>query len=194
MTQNPNENPYGQPPYGKPENTSGDKDSASSSYPSTPPTASPYSAAQTPPQASPYAAPPTYGSAYSAPQGYPAQGNSAPNGNMYSAPSGHYAPTGTSTGINGDNWKEPRNLSIIYGAGSLLMMFLSFFVGFTGIFSLVLSPLAIIEAKKAKRMGQNATAGLVLGWIGIALIILSILFILLFVVIFGAAMMGGFGG
>ncbi|MBJ2120151.1 DUF4190 domain-containing protein [Arthrobacter sp. MSA 4-2] len=54
----------------------------------------------------------------------------------------------------------------------------SLILGIIGLFVLgiVLGPLAIMQAKKAERLGSKATAGMVLGWIAAVLSVIWIIF------------------
>jgi uncharacterized membrane protein YidH (DUF202 family) len=54
----------------------------------------------------------------------------------------------------------------------------SLILGIIGLFVLgiVLGPLAIMQAKKAERLGSKATAGMVLGWIAAVLSVIAIIF------------------
>lgn len=48
----------------------------------------------------------------------------------------------------------------------------------------ILAPLAIWQANKAEKLGVNATAGKVLGWVGVALLIVYALMVVAFLVFF----------
>jgi uncharacterized Tic20 family protein len=56
---------------------------------------------------------------------------------------------------------------------------------------IVFGPLAIWQAKKAERLGKPATAGKVLGWIGVALVIIGVIAFIAFFVLAGAASTSG---
>lgn len=87
------------------------------------------------------------------PSGYPQQGY----GNNFGPPSS-------------EEGAKHAQLALLFGVLGL------FFVG------IVFGPLAIVQAKKAERLGISATAGKVLGWISL---IWSILAIVLFIAFFG---------
>ncbi len=60
---------------------------------------------------------------------------------------------------------------------------LSLVFGILGVVVLpILAPLALWQARKAEKLGKSATAGKVLGWIGVAFLIIGVL-VFLFVMI-----------
>ena len=67
--------------------------------------------------------------------------------------------------------------------------------GILGLFILgvVFGPLAITQANKAEKAGGDATAGKVLGWIGLILGALAVLFIAAYIVIMGGIFLTIFG-
>lgn len=66
--------------------------------------------------------------------------------------------------------------SLILGIISLIAGVAGFSTLFTGLAGLVLGPLAFSKAAKAKKLGYPSTAGQLMGSIGLALSIVSILF------------------
>lgn len=52
----------------------------------------------------------------------------------------------------------------------------------------ILAPFAVWQANKAERFGEIATAGKILGWVGVALLILAVIWIVLMFVFFGVFM------
>ena len=54
----------------------------------------------------------------------------------------------------------------------------------------ILAPFAVWQANKAERLGEIATAGKILGWVGVALLILAVVWIVLMFVFFGVIMSG----
>lgn len=52
----------------------------------------------------------------------------------------------------------------------------------------ILAPFAVWQANKAERFGEIATAGKILGWVGVALLLLAVIWIVLMFVFFGLFM------
>jgi uncharacterized Tic20 family protein len=57
---------------------------------------------------------------------------------------------------------------------------ISLILGIVGLFVLgiVLGPLAIMQSKKAERLGHKATAGMILGWVATILSVVGIIFLI----------------
>lgn len=51
------------------------------------------------------------------------------------------------------------------------------------VFPLVFAPLALVFAKKAEDNGVSATAGKILGWIGVGLAVLTVIYIMILMMI-----------
>lgn len=65
----------------------------------------------------------------------------------------------------------------------------SLVLGILGVVILpILAPFALWQAYKSEKLGGRATSGKVLGWVGIALLILGILWTVLFFAFFGVMM------
>lgn len=119
--------------------------------------------------------------AYPAPQ--PLQGQQG----MYANPQGYVPQTDMMTEA-----KKPQNLSLIYGIGSLVNLFLlSWLFAPLGLLSPILSILGILEAKKAERLGVDATAGKVVSWVSLIISVLGVFLILILVFGFLAIMAAG---
>ena len=52
----------------------------------------------------------------------------------------------------------------------------------------LLAPFAVWQASKAEKLGGRATAGKILGWVGVALLILVVLWVIFLMAIWGFAM------
>lgn len=118
---------------------------------------------------------------YPAPQ--PPQGQQG----MYANPQGYVPQTDMMTEA-----KKPQNLSLIYGIGSLVNLFLlSWLFAPLGLLSPVLSILGILEAKKAERFGVDATAGKIVSWISLIISLLGVFLIIILVFGFLAVMAAG---
>jgi hypothetical protein len=119
---------------------------------------------------------------YPAPQ--PQQGQQQ---GMYANPQGYVPQTDMLTEA-----KKPQNLSLIYGIGSLVNLFvLTWFFAPLGLLSPVLSILGILEAKKAERFGIDATAGKVVSWVSLIISVLGVFLILILIFGFLALMASG---
>lgn len=93
------------------------------------------------------------------PQGYPPQGH-APHG--YAPPGyGYYSPTPGSDELHRLSFEREQRAQQHATTAVVL--------GIIGLFTLpvILGPLAIWQASKARSLGHQATAGLVLGWIAL---------------------------
>ncbi len=65
----------------------------------------------------------------------------------------------------------------------------SLVLGIIGVVMLpILSPFAVWQAYKSEKLGGRATAGKVLGWVGVALLILGALWLIAFFAFFGLMM------
>lgn len=65
----------------------------------------------------------------------------------------------------------------------------SLVLGIIGVVMLpVLAPFALWQAYKSEKLGGRATAGKVLGWVGVALLILGVLWLVAFFAFFGLMM------
>ncbi|GAA2113113.1 DUF4190 domain-containing protein [Kocuria atrinae] len=65
----------------------------------------------------------------------------------------------------------------------------SLVLGILGVVILpILAPFALWQAYKSEKLGGRATSGKVLGWVGVALLILGILWAILFFAFFGVMM------
>lgn len=155
-----------------------------------PTTPSPYAAPPQPAQ-EPHYAPTAYPDASTG--NYPAypvpQSQQAPQGQqgMYANPQGYVPQTDMMTEA-----KKPQNLSLIYGIGSLVNLFLlTWFFAPLGILSPILSILGILEAKKAERLGIDATAGKIVSWVSLIISVLGVFLILILVFGFLAIMASG---
>jgi uncharacterized Tic20 family protein len=72
-------------------------------------------------------------------------------------------------------------------ANSAATMSLVFGILAVVLLPIVFGPLAVWQAKKAERLGKPATAGKVLGWIGIVMVIIGIIAGIAFVVLMASA-------
>lgn len=147
-------------------------------------TPSPYSAPPQPAQ-EPHYAPTAYPDASTG--NYPAYPTPQGQQGMYANPQGYVPQTDMLTEA-----KKPQNLSLIYGIGSLVNLFLlSWFFAPLGLLSPVLSILGILEAKKAERLGIDATAGKIVSWVSLIISVLGVFLILILVFGFLAIMAAG---
>lgn len=154
---------------------------------------------------SPYAAPPQPSqpphadpNGYQYPTGagsYPQAGqapvnNAYPQGQqqgMYHNPAGYVPQEDMWT-----NAKKPQNLSLIYGVSSLVVMFiLTFFFAPLAIASPVLAIMGILEAKKAERVGIDATPGKIVSWIALILSIIGVVVVMILIFGFFALLAAG---
>lgn len=120
--------------------------------------------------ANPFYAPPPV-----APTAYPPPGATAP-----------YGMPGRLIGLKTPEAENAEKTALTFGLISLIGGVIFFLPLYLGI-------VAIIYGNKAKRLGGDATAGLVLGWISLSLGLLAILVIAFFVIVFWAAYMGAVG-
>ena len=84
----------------------------------------------------------------------------------YNTPSGGYVPSAPPAygyDATPQEAKSAATLSWIFGILGILLL------------PIVFGPLALWQAKKAERLGASATAGKVLGWISIGLLIIGII-------------------
>lgn len=65
----------------------------------------------------------------------------------------------------------------------------SLVLGILGVVMLpILAPFAVWQAYKSEKLGGRATAGKVLGWVGVALLVLGVLWLIVFFAFFGLMM------
>ncbi|PFG39749.1 hypothetical protein ATJ97_2262 [Georgenia soli] len=84
----------------------------------------------------------------------------------YNSPGGGYVPSAPPAygyDATPQEAKSAATLSWVFGILGILLL------------PIVFGPLALWQAKKAERLGASATAGKVLGWISIALVIIGII-------------------
>jgi uncharacterized Tic20 family protein len=110
----------------------------------------------------------------------PTQQQHSPQGQYgsYGAGAGGYVPAAPPA-YGYDTTSQEANsaatLSLVFGILAVVLL------------PIVFGPLALWQAKKAERLGKPATAGKVLGWIGIVMVILGIVAAIAFFVLMAGA-------
>ncbi|WP_211489818.1 DUF4190 domain-containing protein [Georgenia thermotolerans] len=100
------------------------------------------------------------------------------------APNGGYPPAAPPA-YGGNGYGYNQSAADANSAATLSLVF-----GILGVVLLpILAPFALWQASKAEKLGKSATAGKVLGWIGVVFLAVGVVFFLLFLI--GLAASGG---
>ncbi|MBS6030521.1 DUF4190 domain-containing protein [Kocuria salsicia] len=120
-------------------------------------------------------------------QNAPARNNDAHGRGAMTAPTNSYQPYAQPTGrweyVPGSPEDAQRQQQVLKSTDASLVL------GILGVTVLpILAPFAVWQASKAEKLGGRATAGKILGWVGVAVLILTLVWLAFILAIWGFAM------
>lgn len=120
-------------------------------------------------------------------QNAPARNGDAHGRGAMTAPTNSYQPYAQPTGrweyVPGSPQDAQRQQQVLKSTDASLVL------GILGVTVLpILAPFAVWQASKAEKLGGRATAGKILGWVGVAVLILMVVWVAFLLTIWGFAM------